>query len=94
MTATDRSLATGTPQRLLEREDELAEAHTLLADVRGGRGRMLLIEAPPGFGKSTLLDEMRARAAEDGVLVLTAAGRDLEQRLGWGVAGSLGALGG
>ena len=49
---------------------------------------MLVIEAPPGLGKSTLIEQVEARAARE-LLVLTAAGRELEQELGWGVARSL-----
>jgi DNA-binding CsgD family transcriptional regulator len=74
---------------LLERERELAVLAGLVEDARAGRGRLVAVEAPPGLGKSTLLAYAGAAAAEAGVLVLRAAGRELERELGWGVARSL-----
>ena len=47
---------------LLERERELRAADALLADAAHDRGRLLCIEAPPGMGKSTLIEHIvRAR---------------------------------
>jgi energy-coupling factor transporter ATP-binding protein EcfA2 len=89
MTTVGRSPRNEGMGALLERDRELREAVALLADVRADRGRMLLIEAPPGLGKSTLVDHIAALAITDGLRVVTAAGRELEQGLGWGVARSL-----
>jgi hypothetical protein len=72
---------------LLERERALRAADGLLADARRGRGRLLFVEAGPGFGKSTLVEHVVARA--EGLTVLRAAGRELERGLGWGVVRSL-----
>src|SRR4051794_22033316 len=72
---------------VLERDAELRAIGELLAGARAGRGGLHLLEAPPGLGKSTLTE--RAVALGDGLLVLRAAGRELEQELGWGVARSL-----
>ena len=74
---------------LLERERELREARELLVDAHRQRGRLLLIEAPPGLGKSTLVDHIGALADAEGLRVLKAAGHELERGLGWGVARSL-----
>lgn len=89
MTTVDPSLGSARSTSLLERETELGEAQALLADVRRDRGRMLLIVAPPGLGKSTLIEAVRSQARNDGYFVLSAAGRELERELGWGVARSL-----
>jgi predicted ATPase len=74
---------------VLERRDELALIGALIADVRRGEGRLLVLEAPAGLGKSTLLEHAASAAVGAGVLALRAAGRELEQELGWGVARSL-----
>ena len=47
---------------LLERERELAELEELLAAARAGSGRLLLVEAAAGLGKTRLLREARRRA--------------------------------
>jgi DNA-binding CsgD family transcriptional regulator len=82
-----RSMTAAGSDPLLEREGEIAALHELLADARGGRGRLLLLEAPAGLGKSTLAEH--AVAAAEGFRVLRASGHELERGLGWGVARSL-----
>jgi DNA-binding CsgD family transcriptional regulator len=77
------------PTGVLERDAELRALSALLADARRGLGRVLAIAAPPGLGKSTLVAHAAAVAAGEGVLVLRAAGRELERELGWGVVRSL-----
>ncbi|HWH94199.1 MAG TPA: AAA family ATPase [Baekduia sp.] len=77
------------PAGVLEREPELRALEELLEDARAGRGRLLIVEGPPGLGKSTLLGHAAAGATESGMLVLRAAGRELERDLGWGVGRSL-----
>ena len=86
MTAVE--LGSAAPTGLLEREHELATVWDWLDDVRAERGRMLLIEAPAGLGKSALIDRVREMARGDFIL-LRAAGSEVEQELGWGVARSL-----
>src|SRR4051812_22834457 len=49
---------------LLEREAELEQLGTLLADAGEGRGRLVLIEGPPGIGKTGLVEAVRRRAHE------------------------------
>jgi len=86
MTAVERGSAA--PTGLLERENELATVRDWLDDVRADRGRMLLIEAPAGMGKSALIEHVR-KPARGEFNLLSAAGSEVEQDLGWGVARSL-----
>ena len=89
MTAVGRSPGKQGLGALLERDRQLREAAELLADIRAERGRLLLVEAPPGLGKSTLVEHVAAHAGTAGSRVVSAAGRELERGLGWGVARSL-----
>lgn len=57
-------LAAASP--LLERGAELAEIDALVNDARDGAGRLVLIEGPPGIGKTRLLAETREHAGELG----------------------------
>jgi tetratricopeptide (TPR) repeat protein len=83
------SLGNGEAQPLLERDDELVELDRLLADARGARGRVALIEGPAGIGKTRLLQEARERASANGMTVLTARGGELERDFGFGVVRQL-----
>lgn len=53
---------------LLERDIEMGVVDGFLDDVRGGEGRIMVLEGPPGIGKTALLDELerRVRAATPG----------------------------
>ena len=67
---------------LLERERELSELTTALSDAWEGRGRFVLVEAPAGLGKSSLV-----RAAlddADGFTVLRARANELERDFAYG----------
>jgi DNA-binding CsgD family transcriptional regulator len=77
------------PVGVLEREGELGALDGLLEDALDGRGRLVVVEAPPGLGKSTLLAYAVAQATGRGMLALRAAGRELEREFGWGVTRSL-----
>src|SRR6185503_2640219 len=46
---------------LVEREREVALLDTLLEEAIEGEGRAVLIEGPPGIGKSRLMAEFRRR---------------------------------
>jgi tetratricopeptide (TPR) repeat protein len=70
---------------LLEREPQLRAVDGLLDSLALGRGGALLFEAGPGLGKSRLLDIARRRAADKGVLVLSASGSETEQSYPYGV---------
>ena len=74
---------------LLEREHELTAIGDLLTHAAEGHGSTVVLEAPPGLGKSALAAGVAATAADQGFVVLRAAGHELEQGLGWGVARSL-----
>jgi ATP/maltotriose-dependent transcriptional regulator MalT len=65
----------------LERDRELESLRAALADAADGEGRLALVEGPAGIGKTRLLAELRAAAAEDGARVLSARGSELEQAL-------------
>jgi DNA-binding CsgD family transcriptional regulator len=71
---------------LLEREGELSALDRALRAAAGGRGGIVLVEAVTGLGKSRLLAEAAALAADRGARVLSASGRDLERDLPFGVA--------
>jgi len=74
---------------LLDREDDLATLDRAQAEAVAGDGRVLLIEGPPGIGKTVLLDELRRRARASGIEVLTARGGELECGFGFGVVRQL-----
>jgi DNA-binding SARP family transcriptional activator/DNA-binding CsgD family transcriptional regulator len=74
---------------LVERDREVALLDQLLADATEGEGRAVLIEGPPGIGKSRLLAEFRRRALADGALVLHARAGELEREFPFGVVRQL-----
>jgi DNA-binding CsgD family transcriptional regulator/tetratricopeptide (TPR) repeat protein len=74
---------------LLERGEELARIDTALAEARAGRGRLLVIEAEPGMGKTALLAAARTSAAASGMRVLRARGTELEHEFAFGVVRQL-----
>jgi DNA-binding CsgD family transcriptional regulator len=74
---------------LLERDDELRAIDGAIADARAERGAHVVIEGPPGAGKTMLLAAARERAAAGGMLVLHARGGQLEREFSFGVARQL-----
>lgn len=60
--------------KFIGRERELAELENALRDALKGQGSGWLIAGESGVGKSRLLDELRARALVEGVLVLRGQG--------------------
>ena len=64
---------------LLEREAELAELEALVGESRGGSGRLVLIEAQAGLGKTRLLQAARRIGADAGMRVLAARATELER---------------
>jgi len=64
---------------LLERERELAEVHAIVRECGDGRGRLLLVEAQAGLGKTRLLQAAREAGAEAGMRVLSARATELER---------------
>ncbi|MFC4031527.1 ATP-binding protein [Streptomyces polygonati] len=83
----------GNRRALLEREDELAAVDEALAELTGDRGSprggLLAFAGPAGLGKTTLLAEVRRRAAARGCAVLSARGGDQEQQVAFHVARQL-----
>ncbi len=77
------------PGDLIERERELEEIDLSLRDALAGDGRVLLIEGPPGIGKTALLDAARQRAHSDGLVTLAARGGELERHFPYGVVRQL-----
>jgi DNA-binding CsgD family transcriptional regulator len=76
-------------QQLLERSEELARIESALTEARAGRGRFVLIEGPPGIGKTALLAAARTAAAEGGMRVLRSRGAELERDFAFGVVRQL-----
>lgn len=74
---------------LLERESELARASALLFGAKAGDGRLLVVEGPPGIGKTALLARLSREAREAGFRALQARGEDLEREFPFGVARQL-----
>jgi len=74
---------------LLDRDGELAAIDASLAKAIGGSGGILLIEGPPGIGKTSLIDELSRRGGALGATVLTARGGELERDFGFGVVRQL-----
>jgi class 3 adenylate cyclase len=75
--------------RLFEREAELAAIHAYVESAASGAGRLIAIEGRAGMGKTRLLAEARAIAAQAGVMVLTARAGELEQEFAYGVVRQL-----
>ena len=74
---------------LLEREAELEALDRSITDAAAGRAGLVLIEGPAGIGKSRLIAEARRRAAESGLIVLSARGGELERDFPFGVVRQL-----
>ncbi|MDJ0344175.1 AAA family ATPase [Streptomyces sp. H10-C2] len=89
-----------TGRRLLEREAEITAVEAALAQLTAvradgaehrdrPRGGLLAFSGTAGLGKTTLLAEVRRRAADKGCTVLSARGGDQEQRVAFHVARQL-----
>jgi DNA-binding CsgD family transcriptional regulator len=78
-----------TAAALLERERELATLREGVDRARAGDGTLLLIEAPPGVGKTVLLREAGSTAERLRIAPLEARGSQLEQPFAFGVVRQL-----
>jgi DNA-binding NarL/FixJ family response regulator len=74
---------------LVERDAELSRLAAALDAARAGRGGTLIVEGPPGVGKSGLLRAAQDSAAAAGMGVLSARGGELEQAFPHGVSRQL-----
>jgi DNA-binding CsgD family transcriptional regulator len=79
--------APGRPE-LFERDGELATIDELIAGTRDGGG-LLVIEGPPGIGKTALISEARARGQDASLRVLSGRGSELESAFTYGVVRQL-----
>jgi class 3 adenylate cyclase/tetratricopeptide (TPR) repeat protein len=74
---------------LLEREAEIAALGAAVEAAAAGAGRLVAIEGRAGMGKTRLVAEARALAAEAGFEVLVARSAELEQEFAYGVVRQL-----
>jgi class 3 adenylate cyclase/DNA-binding CsgD family transcriptional regulator/tetratricopeptide (TPR) repeat protein len=74
---------------LLERESEVEALRAWMEAARMGSGRVVIIEASSGLGKTRLLGEARRLAEGTGFAVLGARGGELEQEFPYGVVRQL-----
>ncbi|TMM04032.1 MAG: LuxR family transcriptional regulator [Actinobacteria bacterium] len=74
---------------LLERDRELEQLDRLVTDACAGRGRLVLVEGPPGIGKTSLLEAARDRARERDMTVLAARASELDRDFPFGVVRQL-----
>ena len=81
--------ATLTDDALLDRGSEFSQIESLFEAVASGEGRLAVIEAPAGIGKTSLLAALTARAAGRGWRALSARGSELEREFAFGVARQL-----
>lgn len=72
-----------TAELILERESESRLAGELVAAALAGTGSTVLIEGPPGIGKTTVLRLMAERAEASGMRTLSARAAPLEQSEAW-----------
>src|SRR5688572_32314905 len=75
--------------RLLERDRELEQLAGLADAAAAGRGRVLVVEGPPGIGKTRLLDALRTEAAGRDMAVLAARASELDREFPLGVVRQL-----
>ncbi|HWF23990.1 MAG TPA: AAA family ATPase [Solirubrobacteraceae bacterium] len=82
-------MSSRTPEGLLEREAELERVARLLDAANRRTGAVVVVEGPPGIGKSELLAAVRRLAEERGFAVLAARGSEFEAEMAFGVARQL-----
>ena len=74
---------------LLERRTEVEALRRALDGSAAGRGQVVVVEAAPGLGKTTLLRHTRDLADARGLRVLSARGSELERDFAFGVVRQL-----
>ncbi len=67
----------------------MAEVTAGIEEARGGRGQLLVVQAPAGLGKTSLLGSACHTAREGGMRVLSARGSELESSFPFGVVRQL-----
>lgn len=76
----------GVRPALLDRAVEVEGLGEVLASLLDGRGSLTVIEAPPGFGKTTLCEYAAGLGEPSGVEVLAARGSELGEETPFGLA--------
>lgn len=74
---------------LLERERELAELDAVVSDACDGGGRLAVVEAAAGLGKTRLLEAARDRGRGAGMRVMAARGTELERNFAFALVRQL-----
>lgn len=74
---------------LVERDADIVALGTVLAAAAEGSGGVVVVQAPPGLGKTALLRRTQRLSSEQGLRTLTARGADLERAFGFGVVRQL-----
>src|SRR4051794_2417129 len=74
---------------LVERERDLAAIHDLIGAAAAGHGQTVLVEGPPGIGKTAVLAAADAQARGRDLHVLTSVGGELEQDLPFAIVRQL-----
>ncbi len=75
---------------LVQRDNELSALKAaVVGAARDGEGRLIVVEGPPGIGKSALLAAASRQAFEAGLDRLCARGEPLERRYAFGVVRQL-----
>ncbi len=76
---------TASPTALVGRDNEQQVAGQLLEEVIAGTPRVAFVVGEPGIGKTSLLDELAARAEQRGCLALRGSAAEFEQELPFGL---------
>jgi DNA-binding CsgD family transcriptional regulator len=76
-------------ENLVERDRELVRFDALVQAVRSGNGACVLVQGPPGVGKTTLVRAALQGAEAIGMSVLWARGGELERDFPYGVVRQL-----
>jgi DNA-binding CsgD family transcriptional regulator len=71
---------------LLERDAEIAALRGAMDAAKAGTGAVLVIQGPPGAGKTELLAAAAQHGRSAGLLVLRGRGRELEREIALGMA--------
>ena len=87
MTGAGRQI--NTDNGLVDRSDELDLLGRAVADAGRGHGRAVVIEGPPGIGKTALLDFTRDRALSAGYRLLGVRGTELTSDVAYGAVREL-----
>lgn len=74
---------------LVDRDKELTQLRSAFEAAVAGDSRVVLVEGPPGIGKSRLLTELRARAVATPTTICSARGSEMEVEFGFGVVRQL-----